>query len=92
MPTRMHLEIHSGTRLFHKLFRYEDGSGDFSLYARSNQYGGAKIVCIYRSSAKCYRVMYMDRWYVREYGMKCKSEYLSFRTLLQLCAWLDSIV
>lgn len=88
MPTRMHLEILVGTAKFHKLFTLESATSNAGIYTWRNRYGRYKYVFIIRTSLKCYRVFYMNKWSVEDIS----SEYHSFRTLLALCDFLDTLV
>lgn len=94
MATRLHLEILTGTVKFHKFFVFDIGHGAFSLYRMTNRYGGEKVVCIYKTSAKCYRVMYCDKWNIKIKGeaLGNSSSYKSFRTQWELCRYLDTLV
>ncbi|GEM_PF-2936259 len=94
MPTRLHLEILTGTYKFHDFFKFDIGWDKFSLYRMTNRWGGEKVVCIYQSSKKCYRVMYCDKWNIKIRGESLGNgcEYRSFRTQWELCRYLDTLV
>lgn len=93
MPTRLHLEILTGTYKFSKFYKLEVAVCDCSLYTWKNKWGGYKMVCIYRTSKKCYRVMHIDAWNIRDKSdLQNHSEYMSCRTLYELCRYLDTLV
>ena len=92
MPSWLQLEICTGTQMFHKIYKMWASAGYSVLYARQNQYGGSRYVAITRTSKKCIRVIYIDNWDKRDDGLKNKSEYCSFRTLYELCRYLDTLV
>lgn len=92
MPTQLHLSILSGTEKFHAFYKCWACIRDFSLYVWRNQYGGARYVAIYKTSRKCYRVMYGNMWNVGGSDVGDRSEYRSFRSQYELCRYLDTLV
>lgn len=94
MPTRMHLEILSGTYKFHRFYKLWLAVQDFTMYVWRNRFGGERVVVIYRTSKKCYRVMFADKWNVTVSSDErmYTSEYRSFRTQYELCNYLDTLV
>ncbi len=84
MPTRMQLEILTHTERFAKRFKVAASTGEYICYQNIG-YNTFAVVTVYRTSAKCYRVMgYSSRSSVRK-----SSFYKSFRSLSALCVFLD---
>ena len=84
MPTRMQLEILTHTERFAKRFKVAASTSDYICYQQIG-YNTFVVVTVYRTCAKCYRVMgYYSRSSVRK-----GSFYKSFRTLAALCVFLD---
>lgn len=96
MPTRLHLTIYTGTRLFRQFYKYWVGCSNFSIYVMRNSTGGMKLVTIFHSSAKCYQTIFVDNWNIRfdvkEIKKSAAAIKESFRTQEQLCQYLDTLV
>ena len=86
MPTRMNLEIISHTRQFAKLFKCSEFTDNYLNFKHVGRYWYA-IATIYKTSTKCFRVM--------TYTMYCtnskNSEYKSFRSITELCNYLETL-
>lgn len=84
MPTRMQLEILTHTERFAKRFKVAAATDVYISYQLIS-YNTFATVTLYRTSAKCYRVMgYCSRSSVRK-----NCFYKSFRSLAALCVFLD---
>lgn len=86
MPTRLQLEIYSHTRRFSKRFKVDCATDRFILYRMLSGYTYA-VVAVYTTCAKCYRVMLYYSCSSVRYG----STYTSFRSIADLCVWLDDL-
>lgn len=86
MATRLCLEIYSHVNAFRKYFQLVNTTSDYLYFKGAKRYSNA-TVAIYRTSCKCYRVMY----YSSRLAIDCKSEYKSFRSIQDMCVWLDTI-
>lgn len=86
MPTRMQLEIQSHTRQFKSKFALDSCTDKYQCYRHTGRFWYC-LVTIYSTCAKCYRVM--------TYKSYCQvnrlSEYKSFRTLSELCVYLENL-
>ncbi len=86
MPTRFNLEIISHTRLFRKLFTCGEFTNDYLSFQHVGRYYFSHVtVC--KTSSKCIRVM--------SYTSYCNaqkwSEYNSFRSISDLCIYLETL-
>lgn len=84
--TRLNSEIRSHTLNFARKFRCRAATDDCLFY--EFLYPVAyKLVVIIKTSAHCYRLVY----YFAFMNGPCYSKYKSFRTIADLCVFLDSI-
>lgn len=86
MPTRMQLEIYSHTVQFKKRFHLDGYTDRYLCFKCVMQYRYC-LVTIYCTCAKCYRVM----TYKSYCSTRKESEYKSFRTLSELCNYLEDL-
>lgn len=77
--------IKTHTEFFNKKFILIGSTTDSALYRHTSRYDTA-YVSIYRTSTKCYRLIS----YYSHLSVTNKSYYYSFRSLADLCAYLDS--
>lgn len=84
--TRLSLEICSHTLNFARIFRCRAYTADYLFYEFLNQVAYKSVVII-KTSNHCYRVVYYSSFM----NGTCKSEYKSFRTIADMCVYLDSI-
>lgn len=84
--TRLNLEIYAHTKNFRKRFQCRAYTDSYLCFESLTRYEYWQIT-IYKSSRNCYRVMY--------YGSKMQVDkrcgYISFRTIADLCVWLDKL-
>lgn len=83
---RLISEIFSHTLIFARKFRCRAYTDDYLLYEYLNL-GVYKSVAIIKTSAHCYRVICYSSFMMDSK----KSEYKSFRTIVDMCVYLDSI-
>lgn len=83
--SRLNITIYGMTQYFRSMFKLRAGTRDY-LYFEHNSGIAFASVAIYKTSRTCYRVMYYYSLMQREY----RSEYISFRTIQDLCSYLDS--
>lgn len=86
VATGLHSQICSHTLNFARKFRCRAYTVDYLFYDYLNQ-GVYKSVSIIKTSNYCYRVLHFASFM----SVSCKSEYKSFRTILDMCVYLDSI-
>ena len=86
MPTRMNLEIISHTRLFARLFKCAEFTDEYLHFKHVGRYWYATAT-IYKTSSKCFRVM----TYTNYCTNRRSSEYKSFRSLSDLCSYLETL-
>ena len=84
--TRLQFEIVSHTLIFARKFRCRAYTDDYLFYEFLNQvcYNSVAII---KTSDYCYRVIYYSSFM----AVSRKSEYKSFRTIADMCVYLDSI-
>lgn len=85
-PTRLSLDIRSRTLNFARKFRCRAYTNDYLFYEFLNQVD-YNSVAIIKTSNYCYRVIH----YSSCMTVSRKSEYKSFRTIADMCVYLDSI-
>lgn len=86
MPKRLLLELKTHTRDFDKRFKLNACTSDYMHYNFTNRYYQSTVT-IYRTCAKCYRVM----TYVSYLQVQKASEYKSFRSISDLCVYLENL-
>lgn len=91
MPTLLTLTIHTHTEYFRHYFKVLFAKGDFVVYQRRDQFAHIGLVCVFATSAKCYRVMWGTDLPVYGEDYRETVQYRSFRTQESLCVWLESI-
>ena len=84
--TRLQLEIYSHAYTFRERFRLMRGT-EYYLYFESSYKYQMRTVAIYKTSAKCFRVMY----FYGNASIEFFSEYTSFRSIAALCVYLEKI-
>lgn len=84
--TRLNSEICSHTLIFARKFRCRAYTDDYLFYEYINQ-GVYKSVSIIKTSNHCYRVIHYSSFM----SVSRKSEYKSFRTIADMCVYLDFI-
>lgn len=84
--TRLSSEIRSHTLNFPRKFRCRAYTNDYLFYEFLDQVA-YKSVAIIKTSNYCYRVIYYSSFMT----VSRKSEYKSFRTIADMCVFLDSI-
>ena len=83
--TRLNLEIYAHTLEFNKRFKVRAYTDSYLYFEALTRYDFGSIA-IYRTSSKCYRVMsYRSHLQVSRY-----SDYKSFRTISELCVYLET--
>lgn len=83
--TRLNLEIYCHTLDFRKRFKLRSCTDSYLYFEALTRYDFGSIA-IYRTSSKCYRVMsYRSHLQVSRF-----SEYKSFRTIAELCVYLET--
>lgn len=82
---RMGLEIYSHAPIFRDRYKLKYSSSDYLYFEGVNRYN-LSSVAIFRTSCKCYRVMY----YKSRLSTDFEAEYKSFRSLASLCVYLDT--
>lgn len=87
MRTRLELEIISHAPTFAKYARCRVSTGSYLYFdvLRGNDY---MTFAIYRTSAHCYRVMR----YISYCGISVGTQYISFRSIQELCLYLEQTV
>lgn len=91
MPTQLNLTIHTHTEYFKHHFKVLFAKGDFIVYQRKDQYAHIGLVCVFATSAKCYRAMWGTDLPVYGEDYRLTVQYKSFRTQDSLCHWLDEL-
>lgn len=86
MPTHLQLEILSYTDKFTKHYKLDSSTDKFLMYKMLTR-TTYSIVAIFRTSTKCYRVMFYQSYL----SVRKKSLYTSFRSMAELCVWLDTL-
>lgn len=84
--TRLQLEIMSHTEEFRRRFRVNACTDAYIQFVALTRYDCA-IANVYRTSTNCYRVM----WYHSHLQVRKFSEYKSFRTISELCVYLETL-
>lgn len=84
--TRLYLEIRSHSLDFARKFRCRSCTDDYLFYEFLNQVGYKSVVII-KTSKNCYRLVYYSSFM----SGSCNSEYKSFRSIADMCVYLDSI-
>ena len=84
--TRLYLEIRSHSLNFARKFRCRAYTDTYLFYEFLNQVS-YNSVAIIKTSNYCYRVIYYSSFMT----VSRKSEYKSFRTIADMCVYLDSI-
>lgn len=82
----LYLQINALTSNFRSKFRVHSYTDSY-VYFVANTCSDIASVCVYRTSEKCFRVMFYH-----SHLHNCKvSDYKSFRTLSELCYYLDTL-
>lgn len=84
--SRLHFAIVSNTLNFARKFRCRAYTDDYLFYEFLNQVAYNSVVII-KTSNHCYRVIHYSSFMT----VSRKSEYKSFRTIADMCVYLDSI-
>lgn len=84
--TRLNLEIYSHTKYFRKMFQCRAYTDSYLFFECLSRYE-YKSVAIYKTSLHCYRVM----WYASYLQVRKQSGYISFRSIADMCVFLDSL-
>ena len=85
MPTRLHLEIFAHTDEFRKKFKAEFFTDVYICFGYLSRWTFAQAN-IYRTSAKCYRVMTYNSYL----GADKRCSYISFRSIADMCVYLEN--
>ena len=89
--TRLYSEIRSHTLNFARKFRCRAYTDNYLFYEFLNQVAYHSVAII-KTSNYCYRVIfYSSLMLVCRKSVYRKSEYKSFRTIADMCVYLDSI-
>lgn len=82
----LYLQINALTTNFRSKFRVNSYTDSYVHFV-ANTCSDIASVCVYRTSEKCFRVMFYH-----SHLQNCKvSDYKSFRTLSELCHYLDTL-
>ena len=82
----LYLQINALTTNFRSRFRVHSYTDSYVHFV-ANTCSDIASVCVYRTSEKCFRVMFYH-----SHLQNCKvSDYKSFRTLSELCYYLDTL-
>lgn len=84
--TRMYLEIRSHSLNFARIFRCRAYTDNYLLYEFLNKFVYISVAII-KTSINCYRLIHYSSFMT----VSRKSEYKSFRTIADMCVYLDSI-
>lgn len=84
--TRLYLEIRSHSLNFARTFRCRAYTDTYLLYEFLNKSVYISVAII-KTSINCYRVIHYSSFM----SVSRKSEYKSFRTIADMCVYLDSI-
>lgn len=84
--TRLNLEIYSHTMYFRKRFKVFAYTEEYLQFTYNSYYDYA-CVTIMKTSQKCFRVMS----FISHLQVKKLAEYKSFRTIAELCVYLDTL-
>ena len=84
--TRLYLEIRSHSLNFARIFRCRAYTDTYLLYEFLNKSIYISVAII-KTSINCYRVIHYSSFM----SVSRKSEYKSFRTIADMCVYLDSI-
>lgn len=84
--TRLNLEIYSHTKNFRKLFKCRSYTDSYLFFECLSRYAYWSV-SIYKTSRNCYRVM----WYASYMQVRKQSGYISFRSIADMCVFLDSL-
>lgn len=84
--TRLQLEIISHTIEFRRKFRVNACTDCYIQFVANTRYDFASAT-VYRTSAKCFRLM----WFHSHLQVRKFSEYKSFRTFADLCLYLETL-
>lgn len=84
--TRLYLEIRSHSLNFARKFRCRAYTDSYLFYEFLNKVGYISVAII-KTSINCYRVIYYSSFMT----VSRKSDYKSFRTIADMCVYLDSI-
>lgn len=83
--TRLQLEIMSHTLEFKRKFKVRYFTDSYLFFEWVSRYE-YRSVAVYRTSAHCYRIIY----YTSRLCVSRNSEYASFRSIQDLCVFLES--
>lgn len=84
--TRLCLELYSHTVYFRDKYKLKNSACDYLYFEGVTRYCNSSVA-IFRTSCKCYRVMYYKSRLSTDYV----ADYKSFRSIAQLCVYLDAI-
>ena len=84
--TRLNSEICSHTLNFVRKFRCRAYTEDYLFYEFLNQFSYSSVAII-KTSTNCYRVIHYSSFM----RVSRKSEFKSFKTIADMCVYLDSI-
>lgn len=82
----LYLQINALTSNFRSKFRVHSYTDSFVHFV-ANTCSDFASVCVYRTSEKCFRVMFYHS-HLQNFNV---SDYKSFRTLSELCSYLDTL-
>lgn len=82
----LYLQINTHTSYFRSKFRVHSYTDSYVQFVANTCFDIASV-CVYRTSEKCFRVMF----YHSHLQNGKVSDYKSFRTLSELCYYLDTL-
>lgn len=84
--TRLQLEIYAHTQYFRAKYKLKNFTNEYLFFDCVSRYL-YRTVAILKTSVKCYRVIYYQSYL----SVDNKCEYRSFRSIADMCVYLDTI-